>query len=101
MPPLTLALVLANDTLQRKIAEANAPRVIEACEEFHAANGRFPKTLDELVPRYLPSIPRAKYCLVLGEFHYWKDSALLVWYVVPPYGRAIYDFDERRWSYLD
>ncbi len=103
VPPLILAMVMANETFQRKIARANAPRVITACEQFHAVNGRFPETLDELVPQYIRSVPPAKYCLVMGEFRYWNfdDSPMLVWYVVPPYGRAIYNFGEGRWSYLD
>jgi hypothetical protein len=103
IPPLTLGLVLDNDAIQYRIATAKAPRVAAACEEFHAANGRFPKTLDELVPQYLESVPRAKYCLVWGEFQYWNNDehAILVWYVVPPHGRRIYNFHERRWGYLD
>jgi hypothetical protein len=103
IPPLTLGLVLVNDAIQYRIATANAPRVVAACEEFHAANGRFPKNLDELVPRYLPSVPRAKYCLACGEFQYWnsEERPILVWYVVPPFGRKIYSFEDRRWGYLD
>ncbi len=103
IPPLTLGLVMANNALQLQIAEANAPRVVAACEEFHAANGKFPQTLDDLVPQYLPSVPRAKYCLGFGGFWYWnlEGKPILVWYVVPPYGRKIYDFEERRWGYLD
>jgi hypothetical protein len=72
VPPLTLGLVLANDAFQYRIAEANAARVVEACEEFRDANGKFPKTLGELVPWYMPSVPRAKYCLEYGEFRYWN-----------------------------
>lgn len=81
----------------------NAARVVAACEEFRAVNGRFPRTLNELVPQYLPSVPRAKYCLHYGEFAYFLNDghALLVWCVVPPYYRAIYDFETRRWSHLD
>lgn len=103
IPPLILALVMANDAFQRKIAKANAPRIIAACEQFHGANGNYPETLDELVPQYLPSVPPAKYSLGFGEFVYWNfdDSAMLTWYVVPPYGRAIYNFEECRWGYLD
>jgi hypothetical protein len=103
-PALTLALVLANNSVQLRIAESNAARIIKACEEFRAANGELPKTLDELVPEYLPSIPLAKYCLVLGEFRYWnrdEEHPTLTWYVVPPYCRKIYDYEERRWSILD
>ena len=102
IPPLTLALVLANDTFERRNAKANAARIIMACEEFRAAHGKFPETLDELVPRYMPNVPPAKYCLLMGEFWYWNyGSPSLLWYVVPPYGRAIYNFEEGRWGYLD
>jgi hypothetical protein len=103
VPALTLGLVLANDTFQRRIAKANATRVVAACEEFHADNGEFPQTLEELVPQYLPSIPRAKYCLLHGEFLHWGsgEGGMLVWCVVPPFERAIYNFEKRRWSYLD
>jgi len=103
IPALTLGLVLATSAVQIKIAEANAPQIIAACEAFHAANGRFPETLDELVPRYVPSVPRAKYCLVYGEFFYCNidDSPILVWHVIPPFGRRIYSFQARRWGYID
>ena len=102
VPALTLGLVLANNAVQIKIGEANAPKIIAACEGFHAANGEFPKSLDELVPRYMPSVPRAKYCLLFGEFVYFNyGKPMLVWYVVPPFSRGIYDFETRRWNYID
>ncbi|MBN1911191.1 MAG: hypothetical protein JW818_15705 [Pirellulales bacterium] len=103
IPVITLAIVLVNDTIQREIAWANAPKVIGACRQFQAANGRYPENLDELVPQYLPSIPCAKHCLVFGEFRYWnlEGRPMLVWYSIPPFGREIYHFDEDRWSFLD
>ena len=103
IPALTLGLALANNAVQYRVGEANAPKIIKACEEFRAANGKFPTSLDELVPRYLPSIPRAKYCLQNGEFLYFNhgDDPILVWYVVPPFGRKIYDFQQRRWGYIN
>jgi hypothetical protein len=102
-PIVTLALVWANNVVQNRIADANAARVIAACEEFRAANGSFPKSLHELVPRYLPSVPRAKYCLVFGNFFYFNNGghSVLFWCVVPPFGRRTYDFEPRRWSYMD
>ena len=103
VPALTLGLVLANNAVQYKIAEANAARIVAACENFELANGKFPQALDDLVPRYVQSIPRAKYCLAFGEFRYWNLDGRhsLVWYAVPPFGRRIYDFEERRWNYID
>jgi hypothetical protein len=106
VPALTLGLVLGNNALQWKIAEANAERIIKACEEFRTANGKYPSKLDDLVPGYLKSVPRAKYCLCLfwGEFHYWNDEevhAMLVWCKIPPFGTKIYTFEDRRWGYTD
>lgn len=101
-PALTLGLVLANNTHQLRMAKANAQRIVAACDEYHAANGRFPETLDELVPQYLPSIPRAKYCLDFGDFVYSDDERpTLIWYVVPPYHRRIYNFETRQSKDID
>ena len=104
VPALTLGSVLGITAIQSKIADTNAKRIINACEEFHDANGRYPHTLDELVPRYLGSIPRAKYCLMFGDFWYFNypgSSCMLMWVKVPPFGRNIYHFEDRRWGYLD
>lgn len=104
IPAVTLGLVLANDAVQFRIAERNASLIVAACEKFHAASGRFPRSLDELVPRYMPSVPRAKYCLNWGEFHYLNNAGewhALVWCVVPPFGQKIYVFEKRQWNYID
>ncbi len=102
IPAVTLGLAWAGNAVQIKIAEANSRRIIAACERFQAANGAFPRTLDEVVPDQLPSVPRAKYCLAYGEFLYFNyGSPMLGWYVVPPFGRRTYDFETRRWSYVD
>jgi hypothetical protein len=101
MPILTLAIAMANAEVQWKLSDANAERVIKACDEFHNASGRYPQKLEELVPDYLPSVPRAKYCLA-GKFWYFNtgDNCTLMW---SRYGfyRRIYDFDSKTWSNLD
>lgn len=103
IPALTLAVVLANSAVQNKIAEANARRVIAACEAYHAANGAFPKDLRELAPLHLASVPVAKYCLgPPSRFYYFSSgSPTLFWQVIPPHYRKFYNFKDRRWSYLD
>lgn len=103
MPILTLALALGNATLQSKIARANAQRIITASERYHAANGRYPGKLVDLVPQYLASVPRAKYALMFGDFWYVSapNSHAIMWVALPPFGRPIYTFEDRRWSYLD
>jgi len=104
IPVLTLALALANDAVQSRVAESNARRVIAACEAYREANGGYPKGLDELAPRYPPSVPPAKHCLgPWNRFRYFygENHSSLFWYVLPPYGRKIWNFEDRRWSYLD
>jgi hypothetical protein len=103
IPPLTLGLVLVNNAVQYSIARVNATRVVTACEEFRLAKGMYPDTLDELVPQYMPAVPRAKYCLMFGAFLYWSadGTALLTWYAVPPFGRWSYSFENRQWRYVD
>lgn len=103
IPAVTFALAMGNESVQRRIAHAGAERIIRACEEFRAANGSYPAKLEDLVPAYLRSVPRAKYCLVQGEFSYWNfdDDSILVWCDVPPYGRPIYSFKKGTWGYLD
>jgi hypothetical protein len=105
IPALTLGLVWANNAVQLGVAEANAQRVVAACEAYHAANGRFPEKLDELVPQFLNSVPLAKYCLGPPSRFFYSSSAsgptMLAWQVLPPYYRKIYNFETRSWSYLD
>jgi hypothetical protein len=105
IPVLTLWLVRANDAFQLRVAEANGQRIVAACEEYHAANGRFPENLDELVPKYMNSVPVAKYCLgPWSKFIYVSRTpgdAMLFWHIVPPHYRKIYRFETRSWSYLD
>jgi hypothetical protein len=105
IPIATLLLVLANNSLQVSIAQSNSARLILACEHYRLANGNYPQRLDELVPQYFSSIPRAKYCLFWGDFQYFSSPPefhLLVWTELPPFGRWVYGFDETRdWNYLD
>jgi hypothetical protein len=104
IPAMTFGLLWANNAVQVGVAEANAQRVVAACEEYHAANGRFPKNLDELVQEYMNSIPRAKYCLGPPSrfaYHNRGTPPMLYWVVVPPHLRKIYNFETRRWRYLD
>jgi hypothetical protein len=103
VPVVTGLLVIANFSLQGKIAMSNAARVIEACEQYREVNGTYPERLSELVPHYLSSVPRAKYCFMCGEFGYYSGSPqpILFWSEFPPFGRRVYDFETGKWRYLD
>ena len=85
-------------------AQNHAAQVIEACRAYQARRGVLPDRLEELVPEFLPAVPRAKYTLQWGEFTYWaseKESHTLMYVAFPPFGRRLYHFEEARWSQLD
>jgi hypothetical protein len=103
IPLVTLAVVLGNSAVQSRIAKANAEMIIAACDKFRAGNGRFPNTLDELVPEHMQFIPRAKYCLEWDKYQYINSDGhtILLWFDIPPFGRPTYNLEDRRWGYLD
>jgi len=85
-------------------ARTRATRVIEASRVYKAKHGRLPERLQDLVPECLPSVPRAKYAYLLGEFTYWASPGgthTLVYVTMPPFSRRLYHFEEDRWSTLD
>jgi hypothetical protein len=51
-------------------ARERAFQVISACNAYRAAHGALPERLDQLVPNYLPRVPRAKFTGVAAEFVY-------------------------------
>jgi hypothetical protein len=84
-------------------AETGAARVIEACRAFELRHGMLPGQLQDLVPDFLPSVPRAKYTLAWNAFTYSASDAghTLMYTTLPPFGRRIYSFEAARWSQLD
>lgn len=101
MPLLTFAIAFGNGNLQWKISDAHAEQVINACDEFRVANGRYPNKLDDLVPKYLASVPPAKYCRMGVFFYVNSDGHAKLWWSRYGFYRKIYDFDDKRWSNLD
>lgn len=85
-------------------AQNHAAQVIEACRAYQVRHGMLPDRLQQLVPEFLPAVPRAKYTLSYGEFTYWtseQKSHTLMYVALPPFGRKLYHFEEARWSGLD
>jgi hypothetical protein len=56
--------------LNSSMAHRRADMVIAACRAYERDYRRLPATLDDLVPRYLPAVPRARLVPVAGEFVY-------------------------------
>ncbi len=78
--------------------------IIAAVHRYRNERGRYPDALDELVPRYLPSVPRARlFPSMFARFEYGRygDDANLTWTLYPPFGRPFYVFNQRRHGHLD
>ena len=101
-PLVTLLLVLANYAVRKSIATANAAKIVRACESYREANGRYPDELGELVPVYVNSIPRAKYCCSWAEFVYYRSPRYpILWWYPMPFAKMVYNFDTGTWLFID
>lgn len=91
--------VLAFNWASNQMAYHRANEVIAAVKAYHQQHDVYPKRLDDLVPTYLPSVPRAKYVLALGRFKYLYDEANPVLYYVsfPPFDRPTFNFKRNKW----
>lgn len=98
-----VALVFTLNTLNNKIARNRAEVLVSAVKSFHTENQRYPKSLEELMPKYVEQIPLAKYTLMFNKFGYKtsENDTYLMYTDMPPFGRPIYSFPRGTWDYLD
>ncbi|MGE0860033.1 MAG: hypothetical protein AB7I01_02275 [Gammaproteobacteria bacterium] len=100
---LTALAIMLTISGNNRLARSRAMAVVEAVDTYRGVHGRYPLSLDALVPRYLAAVPRAKYALAFDDFLYERagDGARLGFVEVPPFGRPCYDFTLRRWQEID
>jgi hypothetical protein len=96
----------------RDLVHGRAERIITACEQYRTKTGRYPETLEQLVPDYLPEIPSAQRSLLTDpRFRYaitgpnmWiknPNTHVLEYTSVPPLGKTFYVFETREWRFRD
>ncbi len=83
-----------------RLAEHRAAPIIIACKDYRAATGKYPSRLDDLVPRFLPSVPNAKYTLIANKFGYDADRPSL-YFAAMFHGVVFYDFQTDNWRTND
>ena len=100
---VTVAAIVGGHGLNLKMGAKNAEGIIAAAERYYQDNGQFPQDLDKLVPDYLDHIPQSAIRLSANEYRYWNEDGryMLMWIKVPPFLRAIYDFNTREWTVID
>jgi hypothetical protein len=95
--------IFATIYINNRIAAHRAEAVIAACRRYQAKYHLLPGQLRELVPEFLPNVPKAKYTLDFGDFVYssTQESHRLSYTVFPPFLRTSYSFEANRWTTRD
>jgi len=90
---------LAFVRIDNAMARDKADQVIKAVETYKQQKGRYPARLEDA----MPSVPSPRIAL-LGNRFWYASSPLghsLTYATMPPFGRRMYSFEERRWHSLD
>ena len=88
---LALAGLVAFSRFNLHLAERRSDLVIAACHHFEDEHGRLPASLEDLVPDYLPRVPRADWT-VLGSFRYQPGPSPELVYFAPWPQEVVYSF---------
>ena len=99
-----LGLLVATITVlveSAKLAKRRAVPVIAAVNRYHAENGRYPATLNDLVPTYLPAIPHAGFTRGGRDFYYGGELPSLSFAGGAGPGMFYYDFSTQSWQASD
>jgi len=83
------------------IAERRSEIIIATVNQYHQDLGRYPDTLQNLVPAYLSEIPEPR--IAPGEFYYGgaPDDPYLMFVDYPPFGRRSWIFERKEWISID
>lgn len=98
-----VATIFTVKAINNNLAKTRAEQLIIAINKFKVINRRYPSTLNELVPKLITEIPKAKYTFWFNSFEYtnMEGFTTLLYTDFPPFGRPYYDFDKQEWRYID
>ena len=98
-----VAAILTANAVNNHLAKTKAEHLIVAVNKYRKQYQRYPSTLDELVPKLVTEIPKAKYTVLFNNFIYTnrEGHATLMYFDFPPFGRPYYDFNKQEWGYID
>ncbi len=96
--------VVGTIALQNHMAERRTLRLADACTAYKAKHQKYPERLSQLVPEFMPSIPPAKYTLMVswaGFYYSGGSSPFIMYTAMPPFGRRLYYVEHKKWGYMD
>lgn len=85
-------------------AQSRAMPLVGALEDFKFVNGTYPRTLDELMPKYLIELPQLKPVLSPPQFRYAirpDGPPHLSFEATGQFAHFSYDFSTKKWEFLD
>ena len=85
------------------VGKKNAHRIVSAIEVYKSDKGVYPAELSDIVPEYMSGIPVCAYRLSGRQYRYFYTDSYhyLMWVEMPPFGRRMYDFQDKEWRYID
>ena len=89
----TLSLISAS----ARLAQRRATPVISAVNHYRSEHGQYPRSLDQLVPVYVPSIPHAGFTRTSRDFRYYNGRPQL-YFAGMFHGVFAYDFTTETWT---
>ena len=96
-------LVFVANALNNLHARKKGDILVAACLQYKDKHQKFPDKLDDLVPEFIPDVPRAKFVIGFGQFRYWTydERHWLEYTEEPPFGRQYYILEEGAWKFMD
>lgn len=93
--------VLTLNEINLKISEDHAEEMVAAVEKYRSRHGEYPRSLEDLVPEFMPAIPVVRYTFPAAQFEYFRlgPDPVLAYTAAPPFTRPTYDFAQAKWSY--
>jgi len=96
-------MVFLTNFYNSSLAARRAENLIRACASYKSINNHYPPKLEALVPAFIEEIPAARFTFCHNRFlyRYREGNPVIFYYVVPPFGLRVYNFQDRQWRYMD
>jgi len=94
-------IVFSSNLVNNRIAHHRAEVLISSIKAYVSAEHKYPEKLQDLVPRYIPSVPDAKFSLMFNKFYYSSKHPFLMYVSFSPFARPTYSFDKETWQVVD
>ena len=94
-------VVFTANSVSNRIAHHRAEVLIASIKAYVSAENKYPEKLQDLVPKYISSVPNAKFSLVFNKFYYSSEHPFLMYVSLPPFTRPTYLFDKEKWQVVD